>query len=101
MFFFFRQKTAYDMRISDWSSDVVLFRSTINRRLRAKCRRSGIHRVKMSDLGIYCNSFATASSSHENDTGPFAAGPFAWALPDVGKREIGRESCRERVCQSV
>src|SRR3546814_7987358 len=22
MFFFFRQKTAYDMRISDWSSDV-------------------------------------------------------------------------------
>src|SRR3546814_6384228 len=25
--FFFKQKTAYDMRISDWSSDVVLFRS--------------------------------------------------------------------------
>src|SRR3546814_5798103 len=27
-FFFFKQKTAYEMRISDWSSDVVLFRST-------------------------------------------------------------------------
>src|SRR3546814_13033158 len=27
MFFFFKQKTAYEMRISDWSSDVVLFRS--------------------------------------------------------------------------
>src|SRR3546814_17003056 len=26
-FFFFKQKTAYEMRISDWSSDVVLFRS--------------------------------------------------------------------------
>src|SRR3546814_15125445 len=25
--FFFRQKTAYEMRISDWSSDRVLFRS--------------------------------------------------------------------------
>src|SRR3546814_2812465 len=25
--FFFKQKTAYEMRISDWSSDVVLFRS--------------------------------------------------------------------------
>src|SRR3546814_6709020 len=27
MFFFFKQKTAYDMRISDWSSDVCSFRS--------------------------------------------------------------------------
>src|SRR3546814_4849445 len=26
-FFFFRQKTAYEMRISDWSSDVCFFRS--------------------------------------------------------------------------
>src|SRR3546814_20137978 len=26
-FFFFKHKTAYDMLISDWSSDVVLFRS--------------------------------------------------------------------------
>src|SRR3546814_8890284 len=29
MFFFFKQKTAYEMRISDWSSDVVLFRSAL------------------------------------------------------------------------
>src|SRR3546814_8284953 len=27
LFFFFKQKTAYEMRISDWSSDVLLFRS--------------------------------------------------------------------------
>src|SRR3546814_7678940 len=27
VFFFFKQKTAYELRISDWSSDVVLFRS--------------------------------------------------------------------------
>src|SRR3546814_16105037 len=26
-FFFFKQKTAYEMRISDWSSDVCFFRS--------------------------------------------------------------------------
>src|SRR3546814_3980003 len=31
VFFFFKQKTAYEMRISDWSSDVVLFRSEIVR----------------------------------------------------------------------
>src|SRR3546814_4142407 len=29
MFFFFKQKTAYEMRISDWSSDVLLFRSAV------------------------------------------------------------------------
>src|SRR3546814_8689479 len=29
VFFFFKQKTAYEMRISDWSSDVVLFRSQV------------------------------------------------------------------------
>src|SRR3546814_12821553 len=31
-FFFFKQKTAYEMRISDWSSD-VLFRSAQQRRV--------------------------------------------------------------------
>src|SRR3546814_171872 len=30
--FFVKQKTAYEMRISDWSSDVLLFRSAISRR---------------------------------------------------------------------
>src|SRR3546814_949593 len=29
MVFFFKQKTAYEMRISDWSSDVCSFRSKI------------------------------------------------------------------------
>src|SRR3546814_11471175 len=29
LFFFFKQKTAYEMRISDWSSDVCFFRSFI------------------------------------------------------------------------
>src|SRR3546814_9385343 len=29
-FCFFKKKTAYEMRISDWSSDVLLFRSWIS-----------------------------------------------------------------------
>src|SRR3546814_10715187 len=49
-FFFFKQNTAYEMRISDWSSDVVLFRSgcaAVGRRARAcgcagdQCARLG------------------------------------------------------------
>src|SRR3546814_3617518 len=35
-FFFFKQKTAYEMRISDWSSDVCS--SDLVRRDRGKCR---------------------------------------------------------------
>src|SRR3546814_19009451 len=33
-FFFFKQKTAYEMRISDWSSDVCSSDLDLNRRLR-------------------------------------------------------------------
>src|SRR3546814_5559818 len=40
-FFFFKQKTAYEMRISDWSSDRVLFRSVRAPQPRAGRRRSG------------------------------------------------------------
>src|SRR3546814_1859106 len=37
VFFFFMQKTAYEMRISDWSSRRVLFRSSIAKRLKQHC----------------------------------------------------------------
>ncbi len=43
-------------------------RDTLNRGLRAQCGRSGVHLNKMADINLYCNSFATASSNHENDT---------------------------------
>src|SRR3546814_3735026 len=45
-FFFFKQKTAYEMRISDWSSDVcssdLQFRPTCGRR----CSKSHQHRPR-------------------------------------------------------
>src|SRR3546814_2182701 len=39
MFVFFKQKTAYEMRISDWRSDVLLCRSRAWRRTVARVRR--------------------------------------------------------------
>src|SRR3546814_3071854 len=47
LFFFFKQKTAYDMRISDWSSDVCSsdLPAAAARLLRAQARRAGGRRL--------------------------------------------------------
>src|SRR3546814_1646686 len=74
VFFFFKQKTAYEMRISDWSSDVCS--SDLGQR--AVCR----------DIGV----------QPEVQEGLRQLG----AVPRRGSPvEIGRASCRERVCQYV
>src|SRR3546814_3396921 len=91
-FFFFKQKTAYEMRISDWSSDVCSSDLT-------KLDVLGNVVQKVDHLiigGAMANTFL------------FAEGV------DVGKSlcerdlketaleiKIGRASCRERVCQYV
>src|SRR3546814_7070638 len=81
IFFFFKQKTAYEMRISDWSSDVC-----------------------SSDLQVlYLEDMKT---QWEGETEPAVATPDGVPAdvppPDgEGQVEIGRASCRERVCQYV
>src|SRR3546814_3709774 len=50
LFFFFKQKTAYDMRISDWSSDVCssdLFGTAVGGSL-------GAHKEQMYEVVSYC-----------------------------------------------
>src|SRR3546814_3866383 len=71
--FFFKQKTAYEMRISDWSSDVC-----------------------SSDL-------ARQHVPQPIDTrfeGALDASPHV-AEERLHLRQIGRASCRERVCKYV
>src|SRR3546814_6843819 len=56
LFFFFKQKTAYEMRISDWSSDVcssdlldlipVRERRSARRHERCRCRQAGAERFE-------------------------------------------------------
>src|SRR3546814_10088449 len=79
MFFFFKQKTAYEMRISDWSSDVC-----------------------SSDLG---GGALHRPRPRRNDADLRGTRRFARLRPggDSARRadEIGRASCRERVCQYV
>src|SRR3546814_5938825 len=107
LFFFFKQKTAYEMRISDWSSDVcssdllhpsrhsvvdgyaavtrgqsVPVRATCAHPTQSKQRRATMKRsTPFLALGLWVAALG------------FAAG--------VQAGEIGRASGRERVCQYV
>src|SRR3546814_9390451 len=96
IFFFFKQKTAYEMRISDWSSDV--------------CSSDLERRVAMLEIGLA--HYLTVSAIL------FTLGIFGIFLNRKNviiilmsielmllavnlNLEIGRASCRERVCQYV
>src|SRR3546814_3977515 len=80
VFFFFKQKTAYEMRISDWSSDVCS----------SDLRRGG------EQFLCSCQAFMPAQISK----GACRLGNNVTRNEHM-RREIGRASCRERVCQYV
>src|SRR3546814_3336801 len=81
-FFFFKQKTAYEMRISDWSSDVCS--SDLTDGLAA----SDIDQQAVIAGGAKAQ-VADRLLEFDADHQPLAA------------NQIGRASCRERVCQYV
>src|SRR3546814_4503372 len=88
LFFFFKQKTAYEMRISDWSSDV--------------CSSDLLEHGAAVNVGNPHIIFFVP----EADAVPLAElGPRIESDPlfpeRVNVNEIGRASCRERVCQYV
>src|SRR3546814_13299752 len=89
MFFFLKQKTAYEMRISDWSSDVCssdLWRPAGRDR---KAQQAIVERHQC--LG--------ARAHRAQDFGMVGVEP-AGERAERGQ-EIGRASCSERVCQYV
>src|SRR3546814_3049276 len=99
LFFFFKQKTAYEMRISDWSSDVCS--SDLGRGLDLVAERQ---EAEEAALGCAFGDPGDRSSLR------FQPGRFdgqrrqsnALVLHQARAAEaIGRASCRERVCQYV
>src|SRR3546814_5842351 len=96
--FFFKQKTAYEMRISDWSSDVCS--SDLEHRPYAGGGRPAVQRDARTHPPDRGEGAAQAEA-------PVAVAEDALFLGSVGGqdsssvREIGRASCRERVCQYV
>src|SRR3546814_4755871 len=81
VFFFFKQKTAYEMRISDWSSDVCS----------SDLRAPDVNGSKTVHEGQSCPRLRVEERIilGNLDVDPVRSG------------KIGRASCRERVCQYV
>src|SRR3546814_5603469 len=92
--FFFKQKTAYEMRISDWSSDVCssdLLRVTL---VESNGKKARFLREAVRTLGL--DNAQVAESRAEA-----LARPGAFDAITARAMEIGRASSRERGCQYV
>src|SRR3546814_7577287 len=94
VFFFFKQKTAYEMRISDWSSDVCS--SDLERAHPAERAGARAGALQPRPGAVRLRGLA-------RPPGAAAQGRELHAAPAEAVRrvEIGRASCRERVCQYV
>src|SRR3546814_1274473 len=97
--FFFKQKTAYEMRISDWSSDVCS--SDLIKMVPYKIAKADngdawveVNGQKMAPPQISAEILKKMKKTAEDYLGE----AVTEAVITV---QIGRESCRERVCQYV
>src|SRR3546814_2079798 len=96
--FFFKQKTAYEMRISDWSSDVCSsdLSSTYPVRGFDACDKVEANFFRNGNLAC-ARRTGQLFGEHVGDrlANPGGDVHFEWRV------QIGRASCRERVCQYV
>src|SRR3546814_3032631 len=90
-FFFFKQKTAYERRISDWSSDVC---SSDLLQIRRQRRGFGYWLWKPFII-------ADAMDSVPDGTILMYTDAAVVYQADAAPLQIGRAACRERVCQYV
>src|SRR3546814_15594162 len=119
--FFFKQKTAYEMRISDWSSDVcfsdlkpeappkpVPTEAQQQAQARAVAKNSGLlamtdQLAELRDQSLHGLDTNRSLSSDRiaAQAGTGAPGGSRDGFTASAASEIGRAACRERVCQDV
>src|SRR3546814_7749106 len=98
IFFFFKQKTAYEMRISDWSSDVCSSDLSYT-----DC----LTEDDLLVISLAITEFCAAKEAARNNgmpIDPLVVSPRSGRIQRSAHSlaaEIGRASCRERVCQYV
>src|SRR3546814_19904684 len=119
-FFFFKQKTAYEMRISDWSSDVcssdlsygnsfTCIPSRVQYREPRRTPRPHVAGVQTAIVTgpqgneIYIDDYGRVKVQfHWDRQGTYDDKSSCWVRVAQGHAgEIGRASCRARVCQYV
>src|SRR3546814_9399093 len=99
VFFFFKQKTAYEMRISDWSSDVC---SSDLLLLDALVHTLAVVVVDRQAEGLGAAGDSLADAAHADDAEPLAPDPLAehpGRRPRSEERRVGKEcvsTCRSR-----
>src|SRR3546814_10293806 len=95
-FFFFKQKTAYELRISDWSSDVCSSDLRYLQGIGAGADADGVagtdgfgkHRLELAD------HLAKREIARADQLAQFCENRLGVCI-----LQIGRAACRERVCQ--
>src|SRR3546814_1188130 len=97
MFFFFKQRTAYELRISDWSSDVC---SSDLRALHLKRDNRRLHRDAVVEAGV---ERSARHHREQGDVGGGEAGRARGRIAALGgrseERRVGKEcvsTCRSR-----
>src|SRR3546814_4189548 len=100
VFFFFKQKTAYEMRISDWSSDVC------SSDLLQGAADGGVGAVPLTQrvaAPVHADRLCDRAVHHHHGTREIGGAEQAvhGEFGDQRRLAIGRASCRERVCQYV
>src|SRR3546814_3839846 len=99
MFCFFKQKTAYEMRISDWSSDVCSSDLVADDLDTLQCLDVAVHIAHLQPRLVQeFGQILGHALGQRGDEGAVSSGGGLFRL---GDQEIGRASCRERVCQYV
>src|SRR3546814_17156113 len=92
--FFFKQKTAYEMRISDWSSDVCSSDLKENTTL---IDGAGEKKQIEGRIKSIRQQIEETTSDYDREQLQKRVAQLSGGVA----LEIGRASCRERVCQSV
>src|SRR3546814_7551360 len=94
---FFKQKTAYEMRISDWSSDVC---SSDLRVRRAVAQRQRVE-IGLAQFGMIQPPLGELDAREPQHFRTAIDPQRLFGLPGEQFEQIGRASCRARVRQYV